>query len=63
MDAATLASILPSLFNNLMLVLLSVFGLVHLILVHNLTQAQLIGFGATLFTLGLLIGICLLAVQ
>ena len=63
MEGATLASILPSLFNNLMLVLLSVFGLVHLILVHNLTQAQLIGFGATLFTLGLLIGICLLAVQ
>src|SRR3989304_5035923 len=43
-EGATLASILPSLFNNLMLVLLSIFGLVHLILVHNLTQAQLIGF-------------------
>jgi uncharacterized protein (TIRG00374 family) len=62
-EGATLASILPSLFNNLMLVLLSIFGLVHLILVHNLTQAQLIGFSAALFTLGLLIGVCLLAVR
>ena len=62
-EGATLASILPSLFNNLMLVLLSIFGLAHLILVHNLTQAQLIGFSAALFTLGLLIGISLLAVR
>jgi uncharacterized protein (TIRG00374 family) len=62
-EGATLASILPSLFNNLTLVLLSIFGLFHLILVHNLTQAQLIGFNAALFSLGLLIGISLLAVR
>jgi uncharacterized protein (TIRG00374 family) len=39
-----------------MLVLLSIFGLVHLILVHSLTQAQLIGFGATMLILVLIIG-------
>ena len=62
-EGATLASILPSLFNNLMLVLVSIFGLAHLMLVHNLTQTQLIGFSAALLTLGLLIGIGLLAVR
>ena len=62
-EGATLASLLPSLFNNLMLVLFSIFGLVHLILVHNLTQAQLIGFSASLLILGGMIGITVLAVH
>ena len=63
MEGATLASLLPTLFNNVMLVLVSVFGLVHLILAHKLSLAQLIGFGATLVILGLIIGLCLLAVR
>jgi uncharacterized membrane protein YbhN (UPF0104 family) len=46
-----------------MLVLVSSFGLVHLILVNNLTQAQLIGFGATLLIMGLIIGSAALAVH
>lgn len=62
MEGATLASLLPHLFNNLMLVLLSVFGLVHLILVHNLSRSQLIGFSTALLMLGVIIGFCLLAV-
>ncbi len=45
MQGATLTSIFLPLFNNIMLVLVSVFGLVHLVLVHSLTQAQTIGFG------------------
>ena len=56
MQGAALASIFEPLFNNLMLVLVSIFGMVYLILVHSLTQAQLIGFGATLLILGLTIG-------
>ncbi len=63
MEGATLASIFLPLFNNIMLVLVSIFGLVHLILVHSLTQAQLIGFGATLLILGLIIGSVALAVR
>jgi uncharacterized protein (TIRG00374 family) len=58
---ATLASLLPSLFNTLMLVLFSIFGLVHLILVNNLSHWQIIGFSITLAFLGLVIGASLLA--
>ena len=61
LEGATLASILPSLFNNLILVLVSIFGLVHLILVHNLSRAQLIGFGAIILILGFVIGLVVLA--
>ena len=56
MEGATLASIFLPQFNSIMLVLLSIFGLVHLILVHSLTQAQLIGFGATMLILVLIMG-------
>ena len=62
-EGATLASILPSLFNNLVLVLVSVFGLVHLILVHDLSQAQVIGFSAIIIILGLIIGFAMLALR
>lgn len=60
-EGATLASLLPSLFNSLMLVLFSIFGLAHLILVHDLTQIQLIGFSITIVFLGFVIGIATLA--
>lgn len=63
MEGATLASIFLPLFNNIMLVLVSIFGLVRLILVHDLTRDQLIGFGATLLILGLIIGSSALAVH
>ncbi|GAP13692.1 conserved hypothetical protein [Longilinea arvoryzae] len=52
---ATLASLLPSLFTSLMLVLFSIFGLAHLILVHGLTEIQVIGFSITIAFLGLVI--------
>lgn len=63
MQGATLSSILLPLFNNIMLVLVSIFGLVHLILVHSLTKAQTIGFGATLLILGLIISSITLVVR
>ena len=63
MEGATLASIFLPLFNNIILVLVSIFGLVHLIAVHSLTQAQTVGFGATLLILGLIIGGVALAVH
>jgi uncharacterized protein (TIRG00374 family) len=55
-EGAILASLFLPLFNNLMLIAFSIFGLVHLFLAHRLTQAQLIGFGAILLFLGLIIG-------
>jgi glycosyltransferase 2 family protein len=63
MQGAPLASIFLPQFNTIMLVLISIFGLVHLILVNDLTGAQLIGFGGTLLILGLIIGSAALLVR
>jgi uncharacterized protein (TIRG00374 family) len=62
-EGAVLAGVLPSLFNNLVLVLVSLFGLIHLLITHNLSQAQLIGFSVTLLTLGTIIGLGVWALQ
>lgn len=58
---STLASFLPSLFNTMMLIVISIFGLVYLILVNGLTQIQLIGFSILLVSMGLVIGASILA--
>lgn len=60
-EGATLASLLVPLFNNLMLVLVSILGLIYLLLVHELSTAQITGFGLILLVLGLLIGALVLA--
>jgi uncharacterized protein (TIRG00374 family) len=60
-SGSTLASLLPSLFNSLMLVVVSIFGLFHLILVHDLSRTQLIGFSLTLLFLGIVIAASILA--
>jgi uncharacterized protein (TIRG00374 family) len=62
-EGATLASILSPLFNDLMLVLVSIFGLIHLVLAHDLTQTQVMGFGFTLLTLFIIMGSAALAVR
>ncbi len=62
-EGAMLASVLPPILNNLILVLVSIFGLVHLILAHNLSQAQLIGFSTTILILSLVIGAVFLALR
>jgi glycosyltransferase 2 family protein len=63
MEGATLASIFLPQFNTIMLVFFSVFGIIHLFLVHGLTQAQLIGFGAAMLILVLIIGGAALVVR
>jgi hypothetical protein len=50
-------------FSNFVLLIVSIFGLVHFILVHDLSQAQLIGFGTATLILGLMIGLALLALR
>jgi glycosyltransferase 2 family protein len=62
-EGATLASVFLPQFNTIMLVLVSIFGLVHLILVHSLTQSETIAFVATLLILGLIIGSSALLVR
>jgi uncharacterized protein (TIRG00374 family) len=63
MEGATLASIFVPQFNNIILILISIYGLVHLNLTHKLNQAELIGFSAALLMLGLIIGIAALGVR
>ncbi len=55
-EGATLASIFLPQFNTFMLMAFSLFGLGYLLIVRSLTQAQLIGFAATLAILVLIIG-------
>lgn len=62
-EGATLASLLPPLFNNVLLVLLSIIGLIHLLLIHNLSKNQLIGFGTMLVSLVFVGGLAILAVR
>jgi len=54
---ATFASIYMPQFNNMLLILVSVLGLVHLILVHSLPHTQTSGFGATLLVPEVVTGI------
>lgn len=58
---ATLASLFPSLFTSLMLVIFSIFGVIHLFLVHNLTRTQIVGYSITLVFLGAVILFSVLA--
>lgn len=51
-EGALLASWLPSLFNNAILALIAVAGVLHLLITHDLSMLQAIGFGLTLALLG-----------
>lgn len=62
-EGATLASLLPSLFNDFVLVLVSIFGLIYLLLVHNLDKIQVIGFTIILIILSIALGIAILAMR
>jgi uncharacterized protein (TIRG00374 family) len=56
-EAATLAGTIPGLFNNIVLILISTFGLVYLLLAHELSKLQLLGFIFTLVGLIIAIGL------
>ena len=51
-EGATLAGILPLLFNNVILILAAIFGLIHLLIVHQLSPIQSISFSLILLLLG-----------
>jgi hypothetical protein len=53
-NSAVLAGTLPAILNNAVLVGVSLIGTLYLLLVHNLSKAQLIEFGIILLVLGLL---------
>jgi glycosyltransferase 2 family protein len=54
-DTATLAGTLPALLNNAVLAGVAVIGTAYLLAVHDLSQAQLIGFGFILLVICLVI--------
>lgn len=56
-EAATLAGTIPGLFNNIILILISTFGVIYLILAHKLSRLELLGFIFTLVLLILVIGL------
>ncbi|MFZ1039919.1 MAG: YbhN family protein [Anaerolineales bacterium] len=54
-NTATLAGTLPAILNNVVLAGVAVIGTAYLLLVHDLSPLQLIGFGVVLFVLVLMI--------
>jgi glycosyltransferase 2 family protein len=54
-DTATLAGTLPALLNNAVLAGVAVIGTTYLLVVHDLSHAQLIGFGVILLVICLMI--------
>jgi uncharacterized protein (TIRG00374 family) len=55
-DGAVLAGTLPSFYNNVLLLFLSIFGMIHLLLVHQLSVSQSIIFILILSIIGLCAG-------
>lgn len=62
-EGAILAGWLPTLFNNGVLVIASIAGLLHLLITHELSTLQAISFGLILLLLGLIIGGAIWSVQ
>ncbi len=55
-EGSVLASSLPSLFNNLLLAVTAIIGLLHLLIAHDLSTFQAIAFSLILLILVLIIG-------
>jgi len=56
-EAATLSGTIPGLFNNIILILISTFGLIYLLLAHELSMLELLGFIITLAVLIVIISL------
>lgn len=53
-NSATLAGTLPAMLNNAVLAVVALIGIIYLLVLHNLTKTQLIGFCIVLLTLALI---------
>ena len=56
-EGAVLAGWLPTLFYNAALLIAGIFGLLHLLILHELTTLQAIGFGLILLLLVVFVGV------
>jgi uncharacterized protein (TIRG00374 family) len=61
--AAGLAGTIPGFFNTSILVLVSIVGLIHLFLVHQLTRLQVVSFALVLLTLASVVGLAVWGVR
>lgn len=62
-QTAGLCSTLPPLFNNFLLAVIAIWGLLHLLLIHELTTFQGVSFGLILATLTFLVAVGLWGVN
>jgi uncharacterized membrane protein YbhN (UPF0104 family) len=62
-EGAVLAGWLPNLLNGAALMVVSIFGLLHLLIAHELTMLQAIGFGLTLLIFTFIVGVVLWGVR
>jgi len=62
-EGALLAGWLPNLFYDAALMVISIFGLLYLLIVHELTSLQVLSFGSILLVLGLVVGVVLWGVR
>jgi uncharacterized protein (TIRG00374 family) len=62
-EEAALAGVLPLLFNNALLVIVTVIGLVYLLINHNLSRLQVIGYSLFLSVLGIGILVVIYAIR
>jgi uncharacterized membrane protein YbhN (UPF0104 family) len=62
-EGAILAGWLPSLLSSAILVLIGISGVIHLLIVHDLSTLQAVGFGLTLALLSLVAGVVLWGVH
>jgi uncharacterized protein (TIRG00374 family) len=56
-QAAELCGTLPSIFNNILLAIIAILGLIHLLVIHQLTRLQAVSFSLILGLLTLLVTI------
>ncbi|NLF00958.1 MAG: UPF0104 family protein [Anaerolineales bacterium] len=62
-EGAMLAGSLPNVFYDSIMAATGIFGLLHLLIVHELTLLQVVGFGFTLLMLSLIAGVALWGVH
>ncbi len=62
-EGAVLAGWLPNLLNGAALMVVSIFGLLHLLIAHELTMLQAISFGLTLLIFTFIVGVVLWGVH
>ncbi len=62
-EEAILAGVVPFLINNVLLVFVTILGLAYLLIIHNLSRLQVIGYSFILSLVGIGFGVILIGVR